>query len=105
MFHIYIIFNFRSLEVAVDGVKQGVTKKSRSKNGKLKICKKELFREFVEIAQKLKLHEIYDENLTEIDYLETKSLAEVYQNQWVSLKLDFKIWTKKNVQLLKFNFN
>lgn len=89
-----MLIAFRPLEVAVDGVKQGVTKKRRStKEARLQICKIELFRTFVRIAG-------CDSAET---YFAVKSKASEYQRGWNKVKEEvFKVWTFKDKALLDF---
>lgn len=99
-----MILCYSSLEVAVEGKKQGVTKKNQNtKKGRLKICKIELFRLFLDITEKKRLHLFEDKNLRDIRYYEAKNKAALYQEMWSMLKNEgFKVWTIKDCALLNF---
>lgn len=93
--------NVFSLEVAVEGKKQGVTKKNiNTKIGRLKICKLELFKSFVSICNLKGIN--FSKDIVKIDYLNIKKLADVYQKNWLHLKKKFGVWTKKDDRSLNF---
>ncbi|KAF5294454.1 hypothetical protein FQR65_LT01580 [Abscondita terminalis] len=85
---------FASHEVAVDGIKQGVTKKNRGTTAaRLCICKVELFRKFLTTL----------EDTSTVFYDEAKSQAVDYQRAWLTLKKEgFKCWTIKDKNLQHF---
>lgn len=87
-------------EIAIEGIRQGVTKKSRKrKMGRLKISKIELFRCYLDILK------IYNEKLrlfdsttdfTALRYCDAKNSAQEYQKKWNDLKNNyFCSWTTK----------
>ncbi|XP_065160099.1 tRNA-specific adenosine deaminase 1 [Atheta coriaria] len=78
-------------EVAVDGFKQGVTKKNRfTSSGRLQICKLELLKCFFKVASKLNLN--IDSKLS---YSALKHSTE-YSKSWRELqKGKFKVWPQK----------
>lgn len=89
------------MEVAVEGKKQGVTKKKlNTEIGRLKICKLELFKSFISVCKLKGLH--HSDDIVKLDYLSVKHMAEDYQKNWASLKKKFGVWTKKDKNLLEF---
>lgn len=91
-----------SLEVAVEGKKQGVTKKKiNSEIGRLKICKLELFKLFMTIVR-LKKIDVLNDISNESCYGNVKKMAKAYQTNWNSLKERLGTWISKNPDLLHF---
>jgi hypothetical protein len=106
----------------VAGKKQGVTKKvAHTSAGRLLICKKELLRQFVNVALSmpdptlhlptiLKLNDVTG-NITEIEqylfhmpYKELKNLSEDYKQAWNTVRaVCFPSWVTKCESLLCFN--
>ncbi|XP_050306056.1 tRNA-specific adenosine deaminase 1 [Anthonomus grandis grandis] len=80
------------LEVAVNGRRQGVTKKQLLKKGNLTVCKSDIFKVFLKKFDK--------EN---VSYKEAKESSRNYQNNWGILKESFGAWTLKDPALLEFN--
>lgn len=99
----------RSIEVAVNGKRQGVTKKQlQTRKAHLKIAKIELFTEYLSILSEfpeLKSHLYSDNiNLDDLCYKNVKTLAtNEYSVQWKRLKENYlPNWTTKNENLLNF---
>nr|CAI5848244.1 unnamed protein product [Callosobruchus analis] len=91
----------QSLEVAVDGKRQGVVKKKENAGiARLRICKLELFKLFKEVCEvrKIAFHQQGDTT-----YRSFKQLSTNYQSAWTSLRKCFKTWTVKNKNLLDFS--
>lgn len=92
---------FFSLEVAVEGKRQGVTKKKlNTEFGRLKICKMELFKYFNEICTLKGINPCY--NFEKNSYGSMKVMSDVYQQNWIILKDKFRTWTKKDAKLQTF---
>ncbi|XP_044748218.1 tRNA-specific adenosine deaminase 1 [Coccinella septempunctata] len=84
-------------EVAIEGKKQGVTKKNQGlKSSRLKVCKSELLGRF-----KL-LHQKVHTNIDTWSYSECKQNMLDYQLNWKTLKSRLGMWPEKNEALLKF---
>lgn len=100
----------RPLEVAVAGKRQGVTKKKiNTPSGRLLICKKELFKRFIEtincFANDLQILR-GDELATELTYDGAKMLSTQYQSTWNELKKNyFRSWSTKPSDLGQFRAN
>ena len=100
----------KELEVAVEGKKQGATKKTQNTPaGRLDICRKNLFQTFVSILQKTPSNRLpfhlqeYKPKLDELTYQEAKELASTYQKAWKHLlSAVMPTWTRKNFQLMQF---
>ncbi|KAF5283149.1 hypothetical protein FQA39_LY17407 [Lamprigera yunnana] len=93
------------LQVAVDGLKQGVTKKDRTtRAARVTISKIELFRLFLETIDILRLPHLKELQKCEVYYDETKKKAVQYQRN-ISVLMDegFKCWTLKNKNLEHFS--
>lgn len=97
----------RPLEVAVEGLKQGVTKKNqKTSKGRLLICKREFLATFVVLIQEMekitgKGFKMSDKsNVKKLTLQEIKSLACDYQQKWNILKTEgFNAWTQKDPNL------
>ncbi|XP_060520011.1 tRNA-specific adenosine deaminase 1 [Cylas formicarius] len=94
----------RALEVAVDGRRQGVTKKNSTESGgALKICKLALFGQFIAVAKRFEIKIAADvESLDVMTYEKAKRAAEEYQRRWHTLRQLFNIWPRKDDELLQF---
>ncbi|XP_068082523.1 tRNA-specific adenosine deaminase 1 [Anabrus simplex] len=99
----------RPIEIAVNGKKQGVTKKaSQSPSGRLLICKKELLKQFINIVETihkggLLLPFPLPNNYHNFSYLQWKSLAKDYYFSWHEAKrISFPAWTAKPDTLFSF---
>nr|CAD7396730.1 unnamed protein product [Timema cristinae] len=98
----------RSVEVAVEGRKQGVTKKAaHTTAGRLLVCKKELLRQFVSTASLAPCMEhfadVLDDKLASRPYWELKSCAQEYQLSWKQVrKVHMHAWADKPPRLLQF---
>ncbi|CAH1974634.1 unnamed protein product [Acanthoscelides obtectus] len=91
----------QSLEVAVDGKRQGVVKKKQNTSvARLKICKLELFKLFKEVCDARNIIQEKDD----ASYDDFKQLSTGYQRAWDCLRKCFRTWTVKDKGLLKFNF-
>lgn len=89
--------------MAVDGVKQGATKKQlQVGTGRLKLCKAEFFENFLNVLKEYNISLRDINNPDDLSYKEAKLAAKDYQKQWEKLKTSFKIWTKKSDDLLQF---
>jgi hypothetical protein len=108
----------RALEVAVEGKKQGVTKKvAHTSAGRLFICKRELLQQFVNVVLSmpdLTLHlptvlEMGDvteieQRLVKMPYRQLKSLSRDYKQAWNTMKVAcFPSWTAKCESLTCFS--
>ncbi|XP_072399780.1 tRNA-specific adenosine deaminase 1 [Diabrotica undecimpunctata] len=94
----------KRLEVAVEGKRQGVTKKKlNTEAGRLKICKVELFKKFMEICdlKKIQLRKNCDNR--SLTYVDVKSLNKEYIRSWEILRQHFKTWTLKDNNLFLFS--
>lgn len=98
--------NCQKVEVAVEGKKQGVTKKNKNKKaGRLSICKKELFSTFCDITNSSNMFKCVSNSADE-NYLDVKNKAYDYIKVWNDIKCNvFKIWTYKNANLLRFVYH
>ncbi|CAH0725196.1 unnamed protein product, partial [Brenthis ino] len=90
----------RLVEVAVHGLKLGVTKKkANSANSSLCISKYNLYKKFHEVilkSKELKTNICSSEPLSNIPYNEMKKKSVKYQSQWSKIKEGFfKTWTMK----------
>ncbi|XP_069683621.1 tRNA-specific adenosine deaminase 1 [Periplaneta americana] len=113
----------RALEVAVDGKKQGVTKKvAHTSAGRLQICKKELLRQFVIVCSSIpnptlhfpiifKCNDIIGDRseleawLSQLSYKQLKNLAEDYQLAWNTVRAAcFPSWKRKCGSFIGFCF-
>nr|CAD7578325.1 unnamed protein product [Timema californicum] len=98
----------RSVEVAVEGRKQGVTKKAaHTTAGRLLVCKKELLRQFVSTASLAPcmehLADTLGGELANRPYLELKSCAQEYQLSWKQVRgAHMHAWADKPLGLLQF---
>ncbi|KAJ8972475.1 hypothetical protein NQ314_000168 [Rhamnusium bicolor] len=93
----------KCMEVAVEGKRQGVTKKNiNTSSGRLNICKLRLFSYFKEICDLHNLEVIKNCDIKTICYKDAKLLATDYKDNWNILRKSFKIWTNKDAQLLDF---
>ncbi|XP_967247.3 tRNA-specific adenosine deaminase 1 isoform X1 [Tribolium castaneum] len=93
---------FTQCEVAIDGRRQGVTKKHLKTVGALKICKLKLFETLVKIVDQFKIKIENVDDLSKLTYQEAKLCAKDYGRAWTSLKKSFKVWTTKDDNLLQF---
>lgn len=97
----------RKFEVSVGGRRQGVTKKNiNTVMGRLFICKKELFKQFLELV----LNDPSNVKLTgftsSMAYSEAKNIASSYRSTWCFLKEKvFKKWTVKTNIFYDFKLN
>ncbi|XP_071449422.1 tRNA-specific adenosine deaminase 1 [Hetaerina americana] len=99
-----------AFEVAVNGRKQGVTKKMfGTPAGRLKTCKRELLNLFFEVFEakhstgnQLGENENISKNMT---YFDLKSRAQGYNASWKSIcQSSFQSWPKKCKSLFEFTF-
>lgn len=97
-------FDFRPLEVAVAGKKQGVTKKKlNTKHGRLLITKLELFQKYLDVVKlKPELLNTF-KFLEKCSYGKAKGESKLYREMWDLLKEKyFLTWTTKPEALLNF---
>lgn len=95
------ISSFFSLEIAVEGKRQGVIKKKlNTEISQLKICKLQIFKEFMNICNSKGI--IFCDDFQNCNYGDMKRLAQDYQQNWAKLKSQIGIWTKKDPELLNF---
>ena len=100
----------KQLEVAVEGKKQGATKKTQSKpSGRLEVCKKNLFQSFVTLLQRTEIDNLpthlkeWVPQLEEMTYFQSKQLATNYAEMWQQLRAQvMPTWTIKGVHLMQF---
>ena len=101
----------KQLEVAVDGRKQGVTKKNQNKPGcRLEICRKSFFQKFTALVNdlfktdKLTLHLIDTQSqLENLTYSQAKKLCAEYLQMWSHLRAQVvPAWTLKDESLSEF---
>ncbi|KAG5880459.1 hypothetical protein JTB14_028792 [Gonioctena quinquepunctata] len=91
-------------EVAVNGKRQGVTKKkANSEAARLKICKLELFKAFSDVCEYKNIQLVKDCDNRSLAYVRIKMLAGQYQEAWKLLRKSFKMWTRKDENLIKFS--
>lgn len=100
----------KPLEVAVEGRKQGVTKKNQNRSAcRLEICKKNLFQKFAILVKSfepeklpLNLKEICA-NLDKMTYNQAKRLATDYVEMWKQTRVQvLPTWTIKQSALTEF---
>lgn len=93
------------LQVAVEGRKQGITKKALgTKKARVFISKVELFGYFLNVAKENNFEVVKGEEV--LNYLDAKMKAVEYQEVWKSVKCNyFKVWTKKDENMLRFRYN
>lgn len=97
------LLNFlRPLEVAVNGRKQGITKKKQNlPSARLLISKIELLKQFIDVVKQFNINLF--ENIENMSYRSMKENCE-YSTKWKIVKKDiFKVWTSKSLNLNDFN--
>jgi hypothetical protein len=116
------MFLRRAVEVAVEGKKQGVTKKvAHTSAGRLLICKRELLQQFVNVAllmpdhishlpTLLKLCDVtgnmpeIKQRLVRMPYKQLKNLSQDYKKAWNTVRaVCFPSWVTKCDSLLCFS--
>ncbi|XP_074034987.1 adenosine deaminase, tRNA-specific 1 [Leptinotarsa decemlineata] len=96
--------NEKSLEVAVDGRRQGITKKkANTEMAYLRICKRELFKNFLIVCETKNIMLKTDCDNCSLTYESVKNFAEQYQKSWNMLRKSFEVWTYKDKNLNKFS--
>lgn len=94
------------LEVAVNGRRQGATKKHLfSEKGQLKICKLELFKMFINKLKEFSIPVPSQGDLDTLTYSDAKKISIIYQKNWIILKKKFGAWSNKDSTLLNFVIN
>lgn len=108
----------RALEVAVEGKKQGITKKvAHTLAGRLLVCKKELLRQFVNVVLSmpdpalhlpavLKMSDVaeIEQRLVKIPYRQLKNLSDEYKQAWNTVRAAcFPSWTATCESLQSFS--
>lgn len=97
-------------QVAVNGKRQGVTKKkANTQSGRLSISKIELFRCYLDILKRfndtLTLYPI-DTDFKSLRYCDAKNASHEYQTIWTDLKQHyFSVWTVKSEELNTFKID
>lgn len=89
---IYVIF--RPVEIAVEGLKQGATKKKNKSCGLL-ISRKESFKTFLRVYEKFSHGKIQSQHPKKIMYYNCKQYSFTYQNQWKNNLENFSSWPVK----------
>lgn len=98
----------KQLEVAVEGRKQGVTKKTLGRpSSRLEICKKNLFQSFASLVKSahaqnvvLPCLAVIDDNLT---YHKSKQLSSGYVSCWETIRANvMPTWSQKPTNLINF---
>lgn len=96
------IFVYSELEIAVEGRKQGVTKKKKTSNC-LYVSRQMLLRTFLQILDKHEIDCSKVRHLKKITYYDWKQWSISYYNKWKQLKLgSFHKWPWKPVHLRNF---
>lgn len=98
------MYCFRTLEVAVNGRKQGATKKHyATEKACLKICKQEFCKMFISKLKEFNIVLDIGCKIQELSYGEIKKINKSYQENWKILQRKFGIWTSKDPALLDFH--
>lgn len=100
----------KQLEVAVEGRKQGVTKKNLNQPScRLEICKKSLFQKFVFLLSKFKIDDLPmhlkegHTNIQTMTYNQVKRFCTEYVQMWEKARLNIvPTWTTKPTALTEF---
>lgn len=99
----FSIGNDGFLEVAVDGKKQGTTKKNmHSVKAQLKICKLQIFNAFITKLDECNIRLCSDVENKNLTYIAAKNVCKGYNDNWRNLKDSFGVWTSKQSTLLDF---
>ncbi|XP_046390728.1 tRNA-specific adenosine deaminase 1 [Ischnura elegans] len=97
-----------AFEVAVNGRKQGVTKKALgTAAGRLKICKKEILNLYFDV-QKAKYNHLSERTVVSegMAYFNLKNLGQGYYKAWeVMRQSSFQSWPRKCKSLIEFTIN
>lgn len=91
-------FLCRPIEIAVDGLRQGATKK-RNKSFNLLISRKEIFKTFLTIYDKFLKDKEIPQHPKKITYYHYKQYSSSYQNLWRAKFAVFSTWPKKPLYL------
>nr|XP_031842238.1 tRNA-specific adenosine deaminase 1 [Nomia melanderi] len=98
---IWCAVKHRNTEVAVEGRKQGTTK--RKKGSYLLTTRRALFETFLKICDKYQNPDSNIRHPKKITYLDCKKWSKNYQTLWNTLKMEcFHGWTNKPINLQKF---
>ena len=100
----------RELDVSVEGVRQGVTKRARgTAAARVSACRREVLREFVELVRDVPAEQLpaglraVGGDLESLTYREMKELARDYVDRWQKVKQGvFSNWTAKPAHLMDF---
>lgn len=100
----------KQLEVAVEGKKQGATKKTQNKpSGRLEVCKKNLLQTFTTLLQITRIEDLpvhlrnWVPKLDHLTYFQAKQLAVSYVEMWRKLRVEvMPTWTSKGIHLMEF---
>ncbi|XP_017763692.1 PREDICTED: tRNA-specific adenosine deaminase 1 [Eufriesea mexicana] len=91
----------RNTEVAVEGRKQGTTKKKKGSN--LLITRRALFETFLRTCEKYQHFDCNIRHPKKITYIDCKKWSKSYQSLWNALKLGpFHAWPTKSIHLQTF---
>lgn len=91
----------RDTEIAVEGRKQGATKKKKASD--LLVTRRALFKTFLQICDEYTNFNFNIRHPKKITYLDCKKWSKDYQNSWSALKSgSFHAWPSKPIQLQTF---
>ena len=91
----------RDTEIAIEGRKQGATKKKKGNN--LLVTKQALFETFLRVYDKYQNFECNIKHPKKITYLDCKKWSKNYHNLWTTLKSNiFHAWPSKPIHLQTF---
>ena len=107
---IWCLCSSKQLEVAVEGKKQGATKKTQNRpSGRLAVCKKNLLQTFTALLRTAQIEDLPNHlkewvpRLEELTYSQAKRLATNYADMWQQLRAKvMPTWTLKGAHLMEF---
>lgn len=94
----YLSINFRSVEVSVDGLRQGATKKNK-KSCRLLISRKELFKKFLEVYDLFRKGKELPRHPTKLTYHICKRHSLTYKKLWEDTRKFIPTWPVKPLYL------
>lgn len=98
---IWCAVRHRNTEIAVEGRKQGATK--RKKGSSLLVTRRALFEAFLKTCDKYQISDSSIRYPKKITYLDCKRWSKKYQTSWSALKANtFRDWTTKPIRLQRF---
>ena len=98
----------KQLEVAIEGRKQGVTKKTIGRpSSRLEICKKNFFQSFASIVKSVHARNVFNHlppsTLSSITYHQAKQLSSDYMSCWETIRTKvMPTWSRKPTNLTNF---